>query len=193
MVRNIESVVDGGASTYRVRPRKNFLDHVSKLSAAADGYRFDGGASTAPKHLKAFPIDILTIFAAADGYQFDGGASAASEHVKAFPGDILTIFAAADGYRLAIRGNIESMAPYWQQIPSPYVSVISKVNVPSATSTILDTVPPSVLKLTVDWPAIRVPVRSRSVRSMYAGRSSLLTSITTSLSLVSLPVKYKDP
>jgi hypothetical protein len=52
-------------------------------------------------------------------------------------------------------------APYWQQIPSPYVSVVSKVYAPSAVYAVLDTAPPSILKLPVDWTAIKVAALSQ--------------------------------
>ena len=49
--------------------------------------------------------------------------------------------------------------PSWQQIPYPYASVVSKVYAPSAMAmyAVFGTAPPSVLKLPVDWAAIKVP------------------------------------
>jgi hypothetical protein len=52
---------------------------------------------------------------------------------------------------------LNSLAPYWEQIPSQYVSVIPKAYAPSAMYAVLGTAPPSVLKLPVDWPAVKVP------------------------------------
>jgi hypothetical protein len=63
---------------------------------------------------------------------------------------------------------LNSSALYWQQTPSLYVSAISKVYDPSAMYAVLDTAPPSTLKIPMDWSATKVPALSRSIYRQFS-------------------------
>jgi hypothetical protein len=64
--------------------------------------------------------------------------------------------------------------PSWQEIPYPDASVVSKVYAPMAMYAVLDTAPPSLLKLLVDWIAIKVPALSRGIYVSQSFSVSLL-------------------
>jgi hypothetical protein len=89
----------------------------------------DGEASTAPNHIEAFPKDVSELSTAA--------AAAAA--------------AATNGYRLSIHGNLEFAGTVSAADPvSVSAGHFKGVYAPSEMYAVLDTAPPSVLKLPVD-------------------------------------------
>ena len=78
------------------------------------------------------------------------------DHVKALLSNVLKLSDAADGYQLAIRSNREFSG--------------NVLYTPSTMYAVLDPAPSSVLKLAVDWSAIKVSALYRRVQSVLAGK-----------------------